>query len=142
MIRLNDQTLVVETRTLSAEITRGFLTSLRAGTGASYIQPFDTSAGSALQLVYASGEGVDFGAGRPVQIVSRLLSDDQAEVRFQGWDGDGVITIRECPQTGALLVEPSAYSSRPGVLACRWNSAASRKGWNSWPRSSRESACR
>jgi hypothetical protein len=122
MIRLNDQTLVVETRTLSAEITRGFLTSLRAKEGGiSCIQPFDPSAGSALQLVYASGEVVSFGAGKPVKIVSRLLSDDQAEVRFHGWDGDGVITIRECPQTGALLVEPSAYSSRPGVLACRWN---------------------
>lgn len=122
MIRLKDQTLIVETGTLSAEITRGFLTSLRAKEGGTpHLQPFDTSAGSALQLVYGSGEVVGFGAGKPVQIVSHLLSDHQAEVRFHGWDGDGVIAIGECPQTGALLVEPSGYSSRPGVLACRWN---------------------
>ena len=122
MIRLKDQTLLVETRTLSAEITRGFLTSLRARDGgAPCLQPFDTSAGSALQLIYASGEAVGFEASKPVDVVSRLRSDHQAEVRFHGWDADGLVHIRECPENGALLMEPSAYSSRPGVLACRWN---------------------
>jgi hypothetical protein len=122
MIRLKDQTLFVETGTLTAEITRGFLTSLRARDGAApCLQTFDVSAGSALQLVYASGEVIGFGPDKPVQIVARLLSDHQAEVRFHGWDADGLLAIRECPETGALLVEPSGFSSRPGVLACRWN---------------------
>ena len=37
-----------------------------------------------------------------------------------GWDGDGVIAISADPETGDLVVEPGASSSRPGVRACRW----------------------
>ncbi len=122
MMHWNGQTLVVETRTLTAEFTQGFLTSLRAKQGgAACLRPFDIAAGSALQLVWGSGEVAGFGADKPAQVVTRLLSPGEAEVRFHGWDADGVLSIRECPETGAVLVEPSAYSSRPGVLACRWN---------------------
>jgi hypothetical protein len=32
-----------------------------------------------------------------------------------------VVTVRTDNATGDLIIEPSAYSSRPGVLACRWN---------------------
>lgn len=121
MIELNGETLRIETKTLVAEITRGFLTSLRARNGgAPLLRPFDASAGSALQLTWANGDVAGFGSGKPAQIVTRRLSEHEAEVRFHGWDADGVISIRECPATGALLVEPSAYSSRPGVLSCRW----------------------
>ena len=36
------------------------------------------------------------------------------------WRGDGVIGIEADAETGDLVVEPSAFSSRPGVRACRW----------------------
>ena len=122
MIRLDGQTLVVETATLTAEIERGFVTSLRPrGGGAQWVRPVGADAGSALQLVYASGQVVGFESAKRVTITPRLLSSHRAEVRFHGWDGDGVVVFSECPESGALLVEPSAYSSRPGVLACRWN---------------------
>jgi len=32
-----------------------------------------------------------------------------------------VISISADDESGDLIIEPSAYSSRPGVLACRWN---------------------
>jgi len=43
------------------------------------------------------------------------------EIIFHGWNGDGIITISADDATGDLIIEPSAYSSRPEVLACRWN---------------------
>ena len=123
MIRLRDRTLLVETRTLTAEITDGFITSLRDKEGGrQWLRPIDAQSRSALQLVYASGKAVGFG-GRGARITPRLLGDDRAEIRFHGWDADGVIAISECPRTGAMLIEPAAYSSTPGVLACRWNLA-------------------
>jgi len=123
MIRLKDRTLLVETSTLTAEITDGFITSLRDKEGGrQWLRPVDAQSRSALQLVYASGKAVGFG-GRGARIEPRLLGDDRAEIRFHGWDADGVIAISECPRTGSLLIEPAAYSSTPGVLACRWNIA-------------------
>ena len=32
-----------------------------------------------------------------------------------------MLTVSTDDTTGDLIIEPSAYSSRPGVLACRWN---------------------
>jgi hypothetical protein len=37
-----------------------------------------------------------------------------------------VLTVSADPETGDLVVEQSAYSSRPGVRACRWNLAGLR----------------
>ncbi len=129
MIRLEGQSLIVETATLIAEITGGLITSLRARRrGEQWIGPVGSGAGPGLELVDAAGRAGGFDPARPLTITPRLLSQRRAEVRFHGWDGDGVIAIGECPQTGALLIEPSAYSSRPGVLACRWNLRGLREG--------------
>jgi hypothetical protein len=121
MIRLANDRLLIDTRTLTAEMARGFLTSLRAkATGASWVTPFATDDASALELVYANGQRVGFGPEKPVTISLHRISDHCAEFRFHGWDADGVIRVSECPTTGDLLIEPSAYSSRPGARACRW----------------------
>ncbi|MBI5835471.1 MAG: hypothetical protein HZB16_24475 [Armatimonadetes bacterium] len=48
------------------------------------------------------------------------LSPTSAQFRISGWDADGIVTISEDPETGDVLVEPSAYSSRPGLLSVRW----------------------
>jgi hypothetical protein len=48
------------------------------------------------------------------------------EIIFHNWDADGVITVTVDPETGDVVVEPSAYSSRPGVRACRWRVGAIR----------------
>jgi hypothetical protein len=59
-------------------------------------------------------------AGRFGQASVRSLSATRAEVVVAGWDGDGVIALSADPETGDLVVEPGAFSSRPGVRACRW----------------------
>jgi len=122
MVRLEGDALLVETATLLARFERGYLVSLKdRRSGTEWIGSVGTAAGTALELVYASGEAVGFDRPQPGTIASRLLSDTRAEVRFHGWDGEGVLAISECPDTGELLVEPSACSSRAGILACRWN---------------------
>jgi hypothetical protein len=121
-IRLQDNRLQVETGTLTAVIDKGFITSLKSkASGEEFIKPFDVNQSAALQLLYPSAEVVGLDESKFGNITSRVLSDDRAEVIFHSWDADGVLGITADPETGDLVVEPGAYSSRPGVAACRWN---------------------
>jgi hypothetical protein len=82
MIRIDGQTVVVETRTLTAELRRGLLVSLRdrAG-GRELVGPFDPAPVSALELVYANGPGVGFGPAKPVTVSVLPVSERCAEFR-------------------------------------------------------------
>ena len=121
MLRVQDQRISVETSTLTAVIEKGFLTSLKSrATGEEFLRPFDVSQGPALQLLYRGGETVPVDESRFGRITCRQLSDERAEVIFHAWEGDGVIAVSVDAETGDLILEPSAYSSRPGVRACRW----------------------
>jgi len=117
-----DGVVRAETATLRARVEKGFLTRLtNKASGEEYIEPFDLGEFDALQLVYPRGEAVDVGERRFGEITARQVAEDRAELIFHNWNGDGVIAIRADAATGDLLFEPSAYSSRPGVRACRWN---------------------
>ncbi len=121
MLRVQDQRISVETSTLTAVIEKGFLTSLKSrATGEEFLRPFDVSQGPALQLLYRGGETVPVDESRFGRITCRQLSGERAEVIFHAWEGDGVIAVSVDAETGDLILEPSAYSSRPGVRACRW----------------------
>ncbi len=116
-----DGILHAETPTLTAKIEKGFLTSLKSkASSEEYISAFDTGKFDALQLVYARGETVDVGEQKFGKVETRKVSDHRAEVIFQNWDGDGVVSVSVDAGSGDLLIEPSAFSSRPGVRACRW----------------------
>jgi hypothetical protein len=120
-MRIDKDRLLIETQTLHAVIEKGFITSLKSkSTGEEYIQPFDVNASAALQLVYRGAETIRIDESKFGEIRINILSDVRAEIIFHSWDGDGVITFSIDQQTGDLIVEPSAYSSRPGVHACRW----------------------
>lgn len=111
----------VETATLTATIEKGFLTSLKSkATGEDYIAAFDKTQSDALQLIYRAGEVVDVGEQRFGQIEARQVSGRRAEFIFHNWNGDGVIGVSADPESGDLLIEPSAFSSRPGIRSCRW----------------------
>ncbi|MCW5977661.1 MAG: hypothetical protein KIT09_06270 [Bryobacteraceae bacterium] len=111
----------VETGALRARFEKGFLTSLESkASGEKFIGGFDAKASDALQLVYSKGEAVDVGEQKFGKVETRKVSGRRAEFLFQNWDGDGLIAISVEPETGDILVEPSAYSSRPGVRSCRW----------------------
>jgi hypothetical protein len=110
-----------ETPTLLAKIQNGFLTSLRGkASSEEYIAGFDPQKFDALQLIYPRGETVDIGEQKFGKVETRQISDHRAEVIFQNWDGDGVLTVSVDAVSGDLVVEPSGFSSRPGLRACRW----------------------
>ncbi len=120
-ITLDGNTIVVETKTLNARLEKGFITSLRCKqTGREYIKKPETNTHTALQLIYSSGV-VNMSDDVSGNVTARLISRNTAEFVFHTWNGDGVLFISTDDNTGDLIIEPSAYSSRPGLLACRWN---------------------
>lgn len=121
MLTLDGDTLEIETRTLSARMRRGVLTSLHAAGGGPGIIGAVDAGSAALELVFAGGEAVPLGHTAGDRTGCRILSDRRAVFRVESWHGDGVIAVSEDPATGDLVVEPSGYSSRPGLRAVRWN---------------------
>lgn len=122
MVELTGSRLSITTSTLKAVFDNGKLVSLthRSG-GGELVSPPATDSPSPLILVFANGQQIDISSGSDTQIIARRLDDRTAEYRFHSWSGDGILRISECPDTGDLLVEPSAYSSRMGLVACRWS---------------------
>ena len=120
-VQIRDDKVLIDTSTLSGVFSNGFLTSLKnKANGEEFITSFYDKGVSALQIVYPSAELVDLSDDYGKTTLHQV-SDHKAEVIFQSWNGDGLITISTDDETGDLIIEPSAYSSRPGVLACRWN---------------------
>jgi hypothetical protein len=121
-MHVQDNQVFIETLTLTATITNGFLASLKSKlSGEEFIFDFDKSNYAALQILYPGSEVVDINENNFGKINILQVSDYRVEIRFQSWNGDGLLTISTDDATGDLIVEPSAYSSRAGVMACRWN---------------------
>jgi hypothetical protein len=121
-VHVKGDVITVHTHTQSAVIEKGFLVSLISNqTGEEFIQDVDVKRGGALQLIYRQNEVVPIDESKFGKVVTRQLSPLKVEIVFHSWDGDGVVSVSVDPQSGDILVEPSAYSSRSGVLACRWN---------------------
>ncbi|MFC1539129.1 DUF6259 domain-containing protein [Candidatus Latescibacterota bacterium] len=120
-VKVDGDRVNVRTATLSAVLDKGILISLvRTSDGRQWISPFDPSATPVLQIVYSGGKTLSVDEAKFGNITARSLSENRAEFILHGWDGDGIITVTADPETGDLIIEPSAYSSRPGVRACRW----------------------
>jgi len=120
-IQVRDGILYIDTPTQTAVMEKGILTSLKSKqTGEVFIRKTDAS-GPALQLLYRGGETVSVDESKFGVTETHALSNHRAEMVFHSWDADGVLTVSVEPETGDILVEPAAYSSRSGVLACRWN---------------------
>jgi hypothetical protein len=123
-----DARVHAESATLRATLEKGFLTTLESKiTGEKFIEPFDRSRFDALRLVYRGRETVDLGEQLFGNISARSITPSCAEVRFDNWNGDGLIRISVDPASGDLVLEPSGYSSRPGVRACRYTIAGIRR---------------
>ena len=121
-VRIENDKVLVETSALSAIFRNGFLLSLKSKTsGEEYIEPFDEKEFSSLQLVYPNTETLNFNERLATMIRLNPVSEKRVEIVFHSWNGDGVISIYTDDETDDLIIEPSAFSSRPGVLACRWN---------------------
>ncbi len=126
-LQVRDGILYIDTPTQTAVMEKGVLTSLKSKhTGEAFIREVDVASCPALQLIYRDGQTVSVDQGKFGTIQTQALSVHRAEVIFHSWDADGVLNVSVEPETGDILVEPAAYSSRGGVLACRWNLAGLR----------------
>jgi hypothetical protein len=126
-IQVRDGILYVDTPTQTAVMEKGILTSLKSKqTGQVFIRGVDVASCPALQLLYRGDETISVDESKFGTIETHALSNHRAEVVLHSWDADGVLTVSVEPQSGDILVEPAAYSSRSGVLACRWNLAGLR----------------
>lgn len=119
MINVNGSSISVRTKTLNAEIVNGALVSLTDKAGNSYIHA-DAESSPALELVYRHDDIVPIKNTRSGVLTCCQISEVCAELRFDAWDGTGIITLTEDIETGDLCVEPEVSSARNGVLACRW----------------------
>ncbi len=121
-VLVKDGQILIETASLSATMEKGFLTSLTSKlTGERFVADVNTASTAALALIYTDQDPVRVDESKFGQITARQLSPTRAEFVFHSWDGDGILSVSADPATGDLLIEPSAYSSRPGVWACRWS---------------------
>ena len=121
-VKVTDNKIVIDTISLSATIEKGIITSLKDKSSLEeFIEKPDTTNFRALQLLYRNNELINVNEEKFGSTVTKQLSEQRAEIRFNSWDGDGVLSVSVDDLTGDLIIEPSAYSSRPGVLACRWN---------------------
>ena len=126
-MRVEEHKIIIDTHTQSAVIEKGFLTSLKSKkTGEEFIKDVAVEKGAALQLLYRDDETVSIDESKFGQTITRQIAPLRAEIVFHSWDGDGVILVSVGPESGDILIEPAAYSSRPGVRACRWNLAGIR----------------
>ena len=119
-VRVAGERVLVETGTLAATLEAGSLTSLRSRRTGEEMLVGRGSSGAAVDLVFRGGERVAVGARRFGRVTARSVSDRRAEFVVEGWDGDAVVAVGGDPETGDLVVEPSAFSSRPGLRACRY----------------------
>ena len=119
---VQDNKVTIQTHTLTAVIEKGILTSFKSKiNGEEFIENPDIKNFRALQILYSNNEIINVNEEKFGSTETRQISDRSAEIVFHSWDGDGVISISADAETGDLLIEPSAYSSRPGVRACRWS---------------------
>ena len=120
MISVDGNRISVDTKTLAAVIENGVLISLtRKSDGRVFVRA-DMTKPAPLQLIYTGQERVSLGCESGDRITTLRVSDHRAEVRIESWNGDAVIAVSDDPATGELVIEPSAYASRPGLRACRW----------------------
>jgi hypothetical protein len=121
-VKVADNKIYIDTVTLSAVIEKGIITSLRdKKSGEEFIEKPDRSNFRAVQILYRNNELININEEKFGSTEVHPISDRKAEIVFHSWDGDGVMMISVDEITGDLIVEPSVCTSRPGVLACRWN---------------------
>lgn len=127
MLSIENNRLVARTKTLSAVFECGTLISLKSNAdGREFIRPRTAEAGCAtypLQLLYANKELVPLGGHNGDRVSLLRINDTRAEIRFESWYGDGVLSVSEDTQTGELVLEPSGYASRPGLRAVQYTLA-------------------
>ena len=120
MVTAEGNLVRVETKTLKAVLDRGLLTSLVRKSDNVELVKASADERQALQLVYTGGTTATLGYEIGDRVRSLQINDNLVHVRVESWYGDGVIAVSADTESGDLIIEPSAYASRPGLRACRW----------------------
>jgi len=108
-MQIQGNKIIIDTSTQTAIIEKGFLTSLVSKkTGEKFIDGVAVDDAAALQLIYRSNEIIPIDESKFGNIITRQISPLKAEIVFHSWDGDGVILVSVEPESGAILIEPSA----------------------------------
>ena len=118
--KISEQMVSVETKTLKATIDRGLITSLIRKSDFREFISATADNHPAIQLIYSGGETITLGqeTGDRYRVVE--INDNQVHLIVESWYGDAVIVISANNESGELIIEPSAYASRPGLVSCRW----------------------
>ncbi|MGQ9609975.1 MAG: DUF6259 domain-containing protein [bacterium] len=120
MLKVDGNRIIAETKTLTAILDSGIITSLvRKSDGEQFIQS-NVDKSIPLQLVYHGGEVVPLGAEVGDSVKCLPINDHYAEFRVESWNGDGIISVYEDEENGDLIVEPNGYASRPSLRGVRW----------------------
>lgn len=119
-IIVDGNTLRIETKTLKAVIEEGLIKSLISKqTNEAFIIPSDNHY-VPIQLLFGK-EVVSLDKEKYQSVTTRKVTETSAEIIIHSWNGDAVLSVSTDDTSGDILVEPSAHSLRPGLLACRWN---------------------
>jgi hypothetical protein len=125
MIKISENRITVETKTLTAEIIDGNLVKLADRlSGSVYINDARSDVRPPLSLVYPQNRRVDLDPtvrGGSMEIYG--VSETRADIYINSWFGSGIISVCEDVSSGDLIIEPSAFSSMPGVQSVRWDIA-------------------
>ncbi len=119
-VRIEGQLVRAETKTLKAVFERGVLTSLvRKSDDREFVRS-SAKDKIAVYLVYPFAEAVPLGKETTDTFTPHRINDHRVEFRVHAYDGDAILTIRDDPESGDVIVEPNAYTSRPGMRSVRW----------------------
>lgn len=118
MISCDGNRILIATPILNAEILNGVIVSLSEPGGREFIS--SDASGDGISLLYRHGETVPIKNTRKGSVETYRISDTMAEIRFDAWDGNALITVSEDKITGELLIEPEVTSARAGILAARY----------------------
>jgi len=119
-VRIEGQLVLAETKTLKAVFERGILTSLvRKSDNREFVRS-SAKDKIAVYLIYPFAEAVPLGKETTDLFTPLRINDHRVEFRIQAYDGDAILTISDDPESGDLIVEPNAYTSRPGMRSVRW----------------------
>ena len=121
MLKICENTVKADTKTLTAVISDGLITELTSKeTKKKYIDIPDISIYSGLSLVYPGNRTISLSGGMQSAVKCLQINDFCVEFRVHSWHGDGIILISEDIETGDLIVEPSAFSGQRGVRSVKW----------------------
>ncbi len=120
MLKIDGQTILVDTPLLSGIIDHGEITLLRSKQTSTTWIDRAPSRRPPLQLLFKGGEAVDVACAEYGRVSLFQVTENMVEMRVEGWEGSGVIVFSEDRQTGELCIEPSAYSARRGLRSVRY----------------------